>query len=234
MDMQHAATLADVRLAPSAALRRRSITQDDSAETLGGEILRGIHAPGQALPSEAMLLERFGVSRTVLREVFKTLAAKGFLSSRAGVGTRVLEPGCWNLLDPCVLAWKADHDPEPDFQRQLTELLRVVGPAVAGLAASRATPALVAEMRRCLAVLGRAGASRSLRQAAIADFQRCLAQASGNDLMMSLSGTLHGAWANVGAPDALNDQARRERLVDAIEARDGELAARLALELTAR
>lgn len=229
MDIQHVATPTDRRVGPARTWARRgSVTQDDIARALGGEILCGVHAPGQVLPSEATLLERFGVSRTVLREVLKTLAAKGLLSSRARVGTWVLDPNCWNLLDPAVLAWKADDGPDPDFQRQLSELLQVVAPTVAGLAASRATPAQVADMRRCLASARSVSGSRQLQRKAVADFQRLLARASGNDLMASLSGVLLGAAV---LDDSGEDQVRRDRLVDAIEARDRDQAARLALEL---
>jgi DNA-binding FadR family transcriptional regulator len=229
MDIQHAGAPTSPRVGPARAWARRgSVTQDDIARALGGEILSGVHAPGQALPSEATLLERFGVSRTVLREVLKTLAAKGLVSSRARVGTWVQDSSCWNLLDPSVLAWKADDGPEPHFQRQLIELLQLVAPTAAGLAASRADPAQIAEMRRCLELAQSVGGSRRLQRKAAADFQRLLVRASGNDLMASLSGVLQDA---AGLDARGEDHARRERLVDAIEARDRDLAARLALEL---
>ncbi len=52
-------------------------SHDLIARTIGKEILTGTWAPGANLPPEATLMERFGVSRTVLREVMKTLSAKG-------------------------------------------------------------------------------------------------------------------------------------------------------------
>jgi DNA-binding FadR family transcriptional regulator len=61
----------------------RPASQDDIAAQLGGAI-----AVGNLLPAMARLQERFGVSRTVIREVFKTLAAKGLIASRPRVGTR--------------------------------------------------------------------------------------------------------------------------------------------------
>ncbi|MEL6410359.1 MAG: FCD domain-containing protein [Pseudomonadota bacterium] len=49
-------------------------------------ILRGILKPGERLPSERDLAERFGVSRPSLREAIADLQEKGLLSSRAGSG----------------------------------------------------------------------------------------------------------------------------------------------------
>jgi DNA-binding GntR family transcriptional regulator len=54
----------------------RPASQDDIAAQLGGAILGGSVAVGDLLPAMARLQERFGVSRTVIREVFKTLARK--------------------------------------------------------------------------------------------------------------------------------------------------------------
>ena len=54
------------------------------------EILAGKYRVGDALPNEGGLLDRFQVSRTVLREVIKTLSAKGFLVSKTRVGTKIL------------------------------------------------------------------------------------------------------------------------------------------------
>jgi DNA-binding FadR family transcriptional regulator len=70
---------------------------------------------GSVLPSDAEMMDRFGVSRTVLREAFKTLEAKGLVEARAKVGTRVLPQSRWNLFDRQVLAWKLESGPSPAF-----------------------------------------------------------------------------------------------------------------------
>ena len=54
-------------------------------------ILRGILKPGERLPSERDLAERFGVSRPSLREAITELQEKGLLSSRAGSGIFVAD-----------------------------------------------------------------------------------------------------------------------------------------------
>jgi DNA-binding FadR family transcriptional regulator len=65
-------------------------SHDLIARTLGKEILTGTYGPGANLPHESVLMKRFRVSRTVLREVMKTLSAKGLVVLKTRVGTRVL------------------------------------------------------------------------------------------------------------------------------------------------
>ena len=51
------------------------------------------------------------MSRTVVREAIKVLAAKGLVESRPKVGTFVRPRRDWNLLDPDVLAWQIEAGP---------------------------------------------------------------------------------------------------------------------------
>ena len=88
------------------ALERAKSSHDQIAAILGTELLKGAYPPGANMPSEPELIERFQVSRTVLREVMKTLAAKGFVLSKTRVGTRVRDPVYWNYFDADVLAWR--------------------------------------------------------------------------------------------------------------------------------
>src|SRR5579885_1859440 len=49
-------------------------------------------APGTALPPERQLAERFGVSRTAIREAVKVLAQKGLVDVQQGRGILVAHP----------------------------------------------------------------------------------------------------------------------------------------------
>ncbi|WP_367890121.1 GntR family transcriptional regulator [Rhodobacter calidifons] len=61
------------------------------------------------------MMDRFGVSCTVLREALKTLEAKGPVEARAKVGTRVLPQSRRNLLDRQILTWKPESGPSAEF-----------------------------------------------------------------------------------------------------------------------
>jgi len=106
---------------------------------IGVRIVRGDLPAGEPLPTEDELGEELGVSRTVLREAVKVLAAKRLLESRPKTGTRVLERTDWNLLDPDVLAWQLEAGLTARFLQDTLELRGLIEPGAARLAALRAT-----------------------------------------------------------------------------------------------
>src|SRR5262249_44469112 len=103
----------------------------------GGEVEHG-----DALPTEEEVGGELGadlvVSRTVVREAIKVLAAKGLVESRPKTGSRVRPRRDWNLLDPDVLAWQIEAGPDADFLRPALGLRPLVEPAVARLPAAPA------------------------------------------------------------------------------------------------
>jgi DNA-binding FadR family transcriptional regulator len=111
----------------------------NTVDHLGEAIVAGRYAPGSAIPPEPVLGEALGVSRTVVREVVKSLAAKGLLSTGPKVGTRVLPEDQWNWFDPDVIAWQSRAGLSPEFLRDLQDLRLIVEPAAVRLAAERAT-----------------------------------------------------------------------------------------------
>jgi DNA-binding FadR family transcriptional regulator len=110
-------------------------------DALGMAIAAGRHPPGATLPPEPTLGATLGVSRTVVREAVKSLAAKGLLVTGPKLGTRVLPPEQWNWFDPDVVAWQGRAGLQRGFLRDLQELRRIVEPAAVRLAAQRATAA---------------------------------------------------------------------------------------------
>ncbi len=109
-------------------------------DDLGLAIVSGRQPEGSLLPGDTELLERYGVSRTVLREALKTLSAKGLVQARARVGTRVRPRSAWNLFDPDVLNWHAESGLRPEFLGHLAEVRMALEPEAAALAALRRTP----------------------------------------------------------------------------------------------
>lgn len=200
---------------------------DTIARTLGQEILKGVHAPGVNLPSEAELLSRFGASRTVLREAMKTLAAKGLVVLKTRVGTRVLNSSNWNFFDAELLAWCAEMGIDSQLRRSLTEIRRAVEPAAAALAAERRSRAEIARLRDCVRRMAQAGEDPQGFARADLEFHLMIGVASGNPLMRSMAAVIEAALVasfreNVPlAGDDLAETAKEhDAIVDAIEARN--------------
>ncbi|WP_076069567.1 FadR/GntR family transcriptional regulator [Sphingomonas montana] len=208
-------------------------SHDQVARTLGVEIIDGTYPPGSKIPNEADILARFAISRTVLREVLKTLTAKGLIVSKTRVGTKVLDPTRWNLFDADVLSWKISQGLDEAFHRDLTEIRLAIEPRAAALSALRRTPEAVAELRDAVAAMRVATSTR--RQFAEADlaFHQAIGAASGNVLMRSISAVIETALVasfTMSSPiddPVLHDHNVRshERIVDAIEAGDEDGAA---------
>jgi GntR family transcriptional repressor for pyruvate dehydrogenase complex len=70
-------------------LERAPTLSDRVVQSMLDLIASSALRPGDRLPSERDLGERFGVSRTVVREAVRSLAAKGVLDVRSGSGATV-------------------------------------------------------------------------------------------------------------------------------------------------
>jgi DNA-binding FadR family transcriptional regulator len=116
------------------------------AQKLAVTIITGAVRAGELLPNEDDLRSDISVSRTAYREAVKVLTAKGLVEARPKSGTRAAPRDRWNLLDPDVLSWHFEADPNEKFIRDLFELRRFVEPNAARLAAQRRTPADIARI----------------------------------------------------------------------------------------
>jgi DNA-binding FadR family transcriptional regulator len=212
---------------------------DQIARALGMDILSGRLKPAQTLPAEAELLLRFQVSRTVLREVMKTLAAKGLIVSKTRVGTKVLPPVHWNLFDADVLSWKIDLGYDAPLREDIAEIRRAIEPRAAALAAQRRTPEQVAELREWVARMRQPGHTRHTHAEVDLGFHLAVGMASGNALMRGIAAVIEAALvASFTLSSAIDEPelfaasiANHEAVVDAIEARDGDAAAAAMLKV---
>lgn len=201
-------------------------------DTLGRDIIAGRMPSGAILPGDAELIERFGVSRTVLREAMKTLAAKGLIVPRARIGTRVTERRNWSLFDADVLNWHFDSGIDDDFLVHISEVRLAFEPFAAGLAAQKATPADIALLSRLADDLG--DETHSAESHALADlrFHLAIAEASGNPFMRAVGNLIEAALVGVftlSSPTADLETVRltrrtHRRIADAVAARDTETA----------
>jgi len=213
--------------------RRSHSNHAEVARTIGIDIIAGRYPAGSKLPGDADLTVLFGVSRPVLRESVKTLVAKGLLTTKARVGTVVRERGAWNMFDPDVLAWHLDAGIDSRFLGDLAEIRLAVEPRAAALAAERRSEEDVAAMRaavRQMAIESGHG-STAFAEADLALHLR-IASASGNPFMRSIGAVIEAALRSSFVLSAPADEeayritvAAHDRIVDAIEAGDGEAAA---------
>ena len=81
---------------------RQQRLADVITERLEAMMLEGSLKPGERLPPERELAERFGVSRPSLREAIQKLAARGLLTSRQGGGTFVNDDLSNGYTDPLL------------------------------------------------------------------------------------------------------------------------------------
>lgn len=207
---------------------------------LGAAIVGGEIPVGTLLPPDSELEERFDVSRTVLREAMKTLAAKGLVYPRARVGTRVNDSTKWNLLDADVLGWYFAMGITDELLRHLCEMRLSFEPFAASLAAANACAEDIAALK---AFADKMAASCSNEAFAMADldFHLTLLAASGNPFMYSVGNLIEAALtlafetsSPAEDPERRLKVAHSHRLVaEAIEVRDG-TAATKAMEAVIR
>ncbi|MFP4484325.1 MAG: FadR/GntR family transcriptional regulator [Spirochaetota bacterium] len=115
-------------------LHRRTMAQE-MADTLTEEIVSGQRRPGDALPTEPELAEEFQVSRSVVRDATRILAARGLVDVQHGKGAFVTESQLEAFGDALLLALRRQSASVWDVE----EFFQVVWPEVFALAAERAT-----------------------------------------------------------------------------------------------
>src|SRR4051794_37986697 len=104
-----------------------------------GDIVAGRLAPGDVLPREVALAERFGISRGVARECLRALEERGLVSVRHGSATTVNDRGDWDLFDEYVLAAALASPLAIELLSEYLECRRIIEIEAAGLAAERAS-----------------------------------------------------------------------------------------------
>ena len=101
---------------------------------------------GDQLPPERDLAEKFMVSRTSVREALRALQSRGLVEIRAGEGAFVRDISVETLIEPLALVIL----PHREAVGELFEARRLLEPAIAALAARRATREELGEMERIL------------------------------------------------------------------------------------
>ncbi len=177
--------------------------------------------PGDRLPPERELAQRFGVSRVAIRQALSVLQAMGLVQSRVGDGTFAHNSA---ELTVTVLA-TVIPGPQGTVGEQV-ELRRIIEPQVAELAALRANKTDIAEMNRCFEAQKakfEAGLSFVDEDAAL---HLAIARATKNHLLVRMIEGIHGLLRDSRNKSLQTVQARQkslrghERLIEAIRRKD--------------
>jgi len=203
-------------------------------QDLGRRIISGDFPAGAPLPGQEECCALLGVSRSVLREALRVLAAKGLVDARPKAGTFVRPREAWNFLDPDVLEWRLSTAESDQVMDQLYELRQMVEPVAASLAASKAKLADFQKMDQAYEEMVAAGNDEHIVEPDL-KFHRAIIAASGNDLFASLGRVVEAALSvsfriGVGNPQGQKHSLELHKaILDAIVDRDG-AAARLAMQ----
>jgi len=197
---------------------------EEVAAQLERLILDGALKPGDKLPPERELAERFGVSRSAVREAIRSLELKGLVEPRPGEGTLVRTPSIDSLLDPLasLLGQRLE------VVHELLEVRSMIEPHLAGRAARNAGPEDIAQLE---AILERQKAKVSRQELAIeedSDFHYTIARASKNSVILKVVDMLMDILRE-SRERSLQVEGRREkslaghrRILNAIKRRDVE------------
>ncbi len=197
-------------------------------QQLGQMIVSGdLGADRPLVPEE--IGQRFEVSRTVVRESLRVLEAKGLVSARPNVGTRVRPVSDWNLLDPDIIEWRAYGPQRDDQRRELNELRWSIEPLAARLAAGHGREDVQQRLVDMVEIMGHAlGQGDGITfSRADAEFHSLLIQIGGNRMLEHLSGIVSAALHVSGGPamgcERPNEAsvAHHARIVDALASGDG-------------
>jgi DNA-binding FadR family transcriptional regulator len=203
-------------------------------EELAHRIVGGAFPEGSVLPTEPVLCEQFGFSRTVIREGLKQLEERGLVRVQQGRGTTVQRRDSWNLLDPAVIRIALAYDHDMSLLDNLITVRRVLEQEMARKAAARLTAgelaALAENIDRMKATYGDYDRFRALDNT----FHAIVMKASGNEVGLTIVRTIHTHGGAMPPLASAASRAALKRTVDAhraiyeaLAARDGEAAGEL-------
>lgn len=209
----------------------KTSVSDAIANQLVALISQGALKPGDRIPSEKQLCEKFNVGRTSVREALRSLAGMGILESHAGDGTFVTRDSGKQLERMFQWGLILDRKVIDD----LIDTRMMLETHTARLAAKKATPADLDEMESALR--GMADAVENPAEYLEHDlrFHLVIARATQNSILQSLLGTTRAylqAWIQRtlnSTPDAVRRRAKlsvteHRAIVKALRSRDAKAA----------
>ena len=167
---------------------RRDTLADQVAQHLLDFIDEQLLAPGAPLPSEAKLTQEFGVSRPIIREALRSLAARGIIEIANGKGATIKPVSGEVIRDFFYRASRI----RPTTLVELLEVRRGVEIQSAILAAQRRTDEDLACMATTLEAMNRHVFDVDIYTTLDADLHLCIAGASHNSMLYHLIESIRG------------------------------------------
>jgi len=171
---------------------RRKLS-DEVFDRLERLITSGELQPGDEMPSERELMERFGVGRPAIREAMQSLANMGLVAISHGERAKVLELTAKSLFRQVDLTAKIMLSKSSDTLEHLKNARIFFERGMARVAAEKASPQDIADLR---VILERQRASLGQAEAFIAAdmaFHTRIAEISGNPIFAAVSESML-AW----------------------------------------
>lgn len=208
-------------------LVRTSRLYEQIVQQIEESIVKGDLKPGDQLPAERELAQRFGVSRTAVREAVKALREKGLVEAYSGRGTFITDGTTQAVRQSLDLMVKIGQS---EGANHLAEVRTMLEPEIAALAAQRIQENDLATMREAVAVMDRSGQDPQAYIEADLDFHLALAEAADNPIILSLLDSIVGLLREQrlrifrvpGGPE--RGQIHHKRILDAVERHDPEKA----------
>lgn len=179
----------------SSIMERHGSLSERMASEIAATINRGELMLGEAIPSERILAEQFGVSRTVVREAVRTLVAKGLLDVRPGAGTVVTNPSLPDVASSITLLLSTSAT-KLRFEK-VNEVRNILEVEIAGLAAERRDEADLAALSTAAEALKDPDLTRERFVEVDVTFHLSLARATHNELLELLSDSVAHVMARV-------------------------------------
>ena len=157
------------------------------AQTMSDTILNMIrengYVPGDKLPTESELCEQLGAGRNTIREALKILASKNIITIRQGAGSFVSERQGLSD-DPLGFAMVSNRQ---QLTEDLFEVLIILEPSIAGLAAQSATEEDIRQLEEIVAKIEDAIRQKQDYSKLDAQFHCKVAESAHNIVMKNLT-----------------------------------------------
>ena len=206
---------------------------DAAIQKLREMIISGRYPSGARLPPEAELATELGLSRNSAREAVRALSTARVLDVRRGDGTYVTSLRPELLLEGIAFAVDLMHE---DSGLELLQVRRILEPAATAMAAANISAVALHSLEQTLVLMAESSSDLEEFVGHDAEFHAEIAAASGNQTLASMLGGVSSrafharVWQGIVNTEAIARTIfEHDRILDALRARDPELARATAL-----